>query len=428
MTSKTLADWLAYLERLHPKSIQLGLERVNQVKARLRLEPRFPVITVGGTNGKGSTCAMLERILTAAGYRTGCYTSPHLLRYNERVRIGCAEAGDEALCAAFAVVEAARGDIPLTYFEFGTLAAVQYFADAGVDAAVLEVGLGGRLDAVNVFEPDCAVITSVDLDHQDYLGPDRESIGAEKAGIYRAGRPAICGDAVPPRTVLERARALGADYRQIGRDFGHTRHAQSWDFWSHRRRLSGLPLPPLPGDFQLDNAACALEVLTALDARLPVDETHLREGLARVELPGRFQRLPGKPEWVLDVAHNPHAARALAENLRQTRPHGRTLAVFAMLADKDIRGVVQAVAQEIDTWFVAGIDQPRGASAAQVAEVVRAQVPPSAIIPCVSVAGALRQACRSAGENDRIAVFGSFYTVADAMRAYPDLGNSTHGS
>ncbi|MCX7627736.1 MAG: bifunctional tetrahydrofolate synthase/dihydrofolate synthase [Methylophilaceae bacterium] len=427
MPPQTLPDWLAYLERLHPKTIQLGLERVCQVRTRMLLQPRFPIITVGGTNGKGSTCAILERILSVAGYRVGCYTSPHLLRYNERVRVQCREAEDEALCQAFAAVESVRGETPLTYFEFGTLAALRHFVDIGVEVAVLEVGLGGRLDAVNAFEPDCAVITSIDLDHQDYLGDSRESIGFEKAGIYRQGRPAICGDLHPPSTVPERARAIGADYRQIGRDFGFVAHDGGWDFWSGRQRYLHLPLPPLSGSFQLGNAACALEALTALQARLPVSESRLRESLAQVELAGRFQVLPGRPAWVLDVAHNPHAAHGLAENLRQTRGSGRTLAVFAMLADKDVRGVVQAVAEEIDAWFVAGIDQPRGATAEQMAQMVRSQLPTASVAVYRSVPEALGHACRSAEENDRIVVFGSFYTVAYAMRAHPTLGNSKHG-
>lgn len=419
MSPSSLPDWLSYLERLHPKSIELGLDRVTAVRQRMGLVPEFPIITVAGTNGKGSTCAMLERILTEAGYRVGCYTSPHLLQYNERVRVLCHEVEDSQLCRAFAAVEAARGDIPLTYFEFGTLAAMWHFLEAGVEVAVLEIGLGGRLDAVNAFEPSCCIVTSIALDHMDYLGNSRESIGFEKAGIYRAGVPALCGDPNPPATVPERARQVAADYRQIGVDFGYEQCGQCWNFWSKDVRIDGLPLPALSGNFQFGNAACALEALLAVRRQLPVSAEQIHAGLAHVVLSGRFQVLPGKPQVILDVAHNPHAARGLAENLRQSCNQGRTLAVFAMLADKDIAGVVQAAGPEIDGWFLAGIDYARGASAGQLEEIVLANAPGSQIMVFDSIANALDQACRSAGENDRIVAFGSFYTVADVLRALP---------
>lgn len=395
------------------------------------LAPDFPIITVAGTNGKGSTCAMLERILTEAGYRVGCYTSPHLLHYNERVRILCSEVEESQLCRAFAAVEAARGDIPLTYFEFGTLAAVWHFVEVGVEVAVLEIGLGGRLDAVNAFEPSCSIVTSIDLDHLDYLGNSRESIGFEKAGIYRAGVPALCGDPSPPATVPDSAFQVAADYRQIGVDFGYEQYGQCWNFWSKDVRIEGLPLPALSGSFQLGNAACTLEALLAVRRQLPVTVEQIHAGLAHVVLSGRFQVLPGKPQVILDVAHNPHAARGLADNLRQSRNPGRTLAVFAMLADKDIAGVVQAAGPEIDGWYLAGIDYARGASAEQLEEIVRANAPGSQIMVFDSIANALVQACRSAGENDRIVAFGSFYTVADVLRALPatetDLELLDHG-
>jgi dihydrofolate synthase / folylpolyglutamate synthase len=419
MSPSTLPDWLAYLEQLHPKSIELGLGRVNEVRRRMGLFPDFPVITIGGTNGKGSTCAMLERILEVAGYRVGCYTSPHLLRYNERVRVHCREVEDDQLCRAFAAVEAARGDVSLTYFEFGTLAAVWHFVQAGVEVAVLEVGLGGRLDAVNAFEPNCSVITSIDLDHLDFLGNSRESIGFEKAGIYRTGLPALCGDPSPPASVPGRAQQIAADYRQIGVNFGYQRNGQRWTFWSRGSRVEGLPLPALSGGFQLGNAACALEALMAVCRKLPVTVEQMCAGLAHVALSGRFQVLQGKPQIILDVAHNPHAARGLADNLRQSNHSGRTLAVFAMLADKDIAGVVQAIRGEIDGWFVAGISYERGASAEQLEEVVRANHAGAPVMIFGSIADALAHACRSASENDRIVAFGSFYTVAGALRALP---------
>ncbi len=420
MLPTTLPDWLSYLERLHPKSIELGLERVDRVRQRMGLVPDFPIITVGGTNGKGSTCAMLESVLGEAGYRVGCYTSPHLLRYNERVRVNCQEASDADLCEAFEQVGAARGDIALTYFEFGTLAALWHFARSNLDAAVLEIGLGGRLDAVNTFEPDCAVITSIDLDHLDYLGTTRESIGFEKAGIYRNGKPALCGDPAPPETVPNSARNIGARYLQIGVDFGYKPHDVRWDFWNRERRIENLPLPALSGSFQLGNAACAIEALMVMQTKLPVTTQQLRTGLSNVRLSGRFQTLHSQPQLIVDVAHNPHAARGLAENLRQNRD-GWTLAVFAMLADKDIAGVLHMMAPEIDAWYVAGIDNVRGTTADQVAQLVREQVPGAVVTACDSVTAALTLACRSAGENDRIVAFGSFYTVADVLRALPTL-------
>ncbi|PWB58406.1 MAG: bifunctional tetrahydrofolate synthase/dihydrofolate synthase [Nitrosomonadales bacterium] len=408
---RALSGWLAYLERLHPKTIELGLERINQVRARLLLQPSFPIITVGGTNGKGSTCAMLEAILAAAGYRTGLYTSPHLLRYNERVRIASQEASDAALCEAFAAVEAARGEVSLSYFEFGTLAAMWLFQQQA-DVAILEVGLGGRLDAVNAFNADCAIVTSVDLDHMDYLGDDRESIGWEKAGIFRAGKPAVCADADPPRRLLDHAAQIGADLKLIGRDFIAQREAAQWQFASHDGWRLALPFPALRGGYQLDNASACLAALEALRERLPVTPGDIRRGLLEAAVPGRFQVLPGRPVIILDVAHNPHAARALAANLREMDQHGRTIAVFAMLADKDVSGVVSALQDVIDLWLVSGIDHPRGmdaaALAAHVADLAHEVFP--------DIAAAYRHACQIAGEGDRIAAFGSFHTVAEVMQ------------
>jgi dihydrofolate synthase/folylpolyglutamate synthase len=414
-----LSGWLSYLEQLHPKSIALGLERVGLVWGRLGIQPQFPIITVGGTNGKGSTCAMLEQILVEAGYRVACYTSPHLLRYNERVRVNCREASDEQLCRAFAAVEQVRQDTPLTYFEFGTLSAMWHFLEERVDVAILEVGLGGRLDAVNIFDPACAVLTSIDLDHVDYLGNSRESIGREKAGIFRKGIPCLCGDPDPPASILEHARTIGADFQKIGAAFNFRSDGDTWEFSSGATHLPGLPLPALSGSFQLHNAACVLEALHALQPVLPVTEGAIREGLRRATLPGRFQVFPGCPTLILDVAHNPHAARGLAENLRKTPHAGRTLAVFAMLADKDIHGVVSALSGEVDAWFVADTHHPRGAGGSSLVDVVRATVHDPVVESFPDVLSAFRQACLSAGENDRIIAFGSFYTVADVMRELP---------
>ena len=424
-----LADWLTHLESLHPKTIALGLERVAQVKQRLNLQPDFPVIIVGGTNGKGSVCAMLEAILHAAGYRVGCYTSPHLLDYNERVRIAKQQASDAELCASFERIEQARvgrasarqddvglkPDLQLTYFEFGTLAAMQLFIAHKVDVAILEVGLGGRLDAVNVFDADVSVVTSVDIDHVDYLGATREQIAYEKAGIFRRGRVAICADGDMPQAISQHAREIGAELWCIGGEFGFRVQQGQWDFFGQSGERHALPLPALRGAFQLHNASAALAALDALKDKLPVNMAAVRRGLTEVELTGRFQFVPGRPQLILDVAHNPHAARSLAQNLANLPP-ARTFAVFAMLKDKDMAGVVAALDAQIDVWLVAGIDAPRGATAAELAQVLAEQGVRGEVVTCPSIAQALREASNRAGENDRIAALGSFYTVAEVMR------------
>jgi dihydrofolate synthase/folylpolyglutamate synthase len=412
----TLADWLTYLESLHPKTIALGLERVAQVKQRLNLQPDFPVIVVGGTNGKGSICAMLESILHAAGYKVGCYTSPHLLDYNERVRIAKQPVSDAELCASFVQIEQVRCDIPLTYFEFGTLAAMQCFIAHRVDVAILEVGLGGRLDAVNVFDADCAVVASVDIDHVDYLGDTREKIAFEKAGIFRRGRVAICADSDVPQAIRTQAQQVGAELWCIGSEFGFARHEGQWDYRSKIGSRSAMPYPALRGAFQLNNASAALAALDALKGKLPVNMGVVRRGLVEVELAGRFQFVPGKPQLILDVAHNPHAARSLAQNLANLPP-AKTFAVFAMLKDKDMDGVVRALDAQIDVWLVAGIDAPRGATVAELAQVLHNAQVQGEVKPCASIADALHEASNRAGENDRITAFGSFYTVAEVMRA-----------
>ncbi|MBI1965821.1 MAG: bifunctional tetrahydrofolate synthase/dihydrofolate synthase [Betaproteobacteria bacterium] len=411
----TLQHWLEHIERQHPKTIALGLERVGRVGRALGLQPPFPLITIGGTNGKGSVCALLEAILHQAGYRVGCYTSPHLLRYNERVRIGRAEASDAELVRAFARVEEARADVPLTYFEFGTLAAVWLFIERKVEAGVLEVGLGGRLDAVNVFDADCAVITTVDIDHVDYLGAEREAIGYEKAGIFRAGRPAVCAAAPPPARLARHAAEIGAQLLVIGTDFGATAQGAQWQYWGPRGKRGALPHPALRGARQLANAAAAIAALDCLRERLPVAMNDIRSGLLQAENPGRFQVLPGRPAVILDVAHNPQAARALAESLSAMKSPGRTLAVFAMLKDKDIAGVVAALQAKVDRWFVSGLPGPRGAEAAGLQQIMAA-AGVAAATPCADVAAAYAQACELATENDRILVFGSFYTVAAVMQ------------
>ena len=414
---ETLAAWLQYLETLHPKLIALGLERVAQVRQRLNLQPDFPVITIGGTNGKGSVCAMLESMLHAAGYRVGCYTSPHLLDYNERVRIAGQPASDAELCASFEKIEQARGEIALTYFEFGTLAAMQCFIEHKVDVAILEVGLGGRLDAVNVFDSDCAAVTGVDIDHVDYLGNSREAIAFEKAGIFRTGKVVVFGDTDMPAVIADEAQRIGAQLWRLGEQFNYTAKQQQWDYRGPHGARSSLPFPALRGAFQLNNACTALAVLDALQEKLPVSMDAVRCGLVEASLPGRFQVLSGRPQIILDVAHNPQAARSLAQNLATMPPPGRTFAVFAMLADKDIAGVAHALDEHVDVWLVAGIAAPRGASAKELERVLRTEQVRGEILTFAGVEEALQHARYQAAENDRIVALGSFYTVADAMRA-----------
>ena len=402
---RTLADWLAFIERQHPKAIALGLDRVAAVLQRMQIRIECPVITVGGTNGKGSCCALLEAMLRAGGYRTGLYTSPHLVRYNERVSIAGTEAGNEALAASFEAVEAARFDTPLTYFEYGTLAAFWLFARERVEVMVLEVGLGGRLDAVNVIDADCAVLTSVGIDHVDYLGPDRESIGREKAGIFRAGRPAVIAEPEPPRAVLE---APGDKWR-LGKDFGYADQKSQWSYWGPAGKRGGLAHPALRGAMQLRNAAAAMCALELLRETLPLGMQDIRRGLSAVTLPARFQVLPGRPQIILDVAHNPQAAQMLAENLAVSGFAPETIAVCGMLRDKDIAGVLAALAPRITRWHLASLSGPRAASAEQLAQYVTNA-------ECFgSPAAALQAALGRASEDDKIVVFGSFLTVGEAL-------------
>jgi dihydrofolate synthase/folylpolyglutamate synthase len=421
----TLADWLAHIERIHPRSIDMGLERTQRVRQALGLHPAFPLITVGGTNGKGSACAMLEAILHHAGYKVGCYTSPHLLRYNERVRIARVEADDIALARAFAAVEQTRGDTPLTYFEFGTLAALWLFAQEAVDVAILEVGLGGRLDAVNAFDADCALVMSVALDHVEYLGDTREAIAYEKAGIFRGGRPAICAEPQPPQTLTQHASDIGAQLLLINRDFGYAADKTQWQYWGPHGKRNGLPYPALRGAYQAANAAACIAALDALRERLPVTMNDIRAGLLLAQNPGRFQVLPGRPAVILDVAHNPHAAAALAGNLAhmESADRGaRTLAVFAMLGDKDIAGVVGALKAHVDHWLVAPIAGPRGTDVAALRQYLDAAGVVMPVTACASIAEACAQACDMAKQNDRILIFGSFFTVAAAMQALMQRG------
>ncbi|HYJ17772.1 MAG TPA: bifunctional tetrahydrofolate synthase/dihydrofolate synthase [Burkholderiales bacterium] len=412
----SLDGWLDRLERIHPSAIAMGLERVAAVRDGLGLKLQCPVIAVAGTNGKGSVCAMLESIYSCAGYKVGLYTSPHLLRYNERARIARREVSDAALVDSFRRIDAARGEVLLTYFEFGTLAAVDLFMRETVDVAILEVGLGGRLDAVNAFDSTCSVVTTVDLDHMEYLGNDRNSIGREKAGIFRPGRPAICGDEDPPAALVEHAKTIGAQLHVLGRDYGFNAEAGQWQFWSHAGKKSALPHPALRGVYQPGNAATVLEVLDQLKEALPVDMGAIRRGLLEVDLSGRFQVLPGRPLTILDVAHNPHAARGMAASL-DALPPGKTFAVFAMLKDKDIEGVVAAVHSRIDEWLISGLDTPRGANVERIGLALATVGVSAPVTRFDTPESAFRQAVRSAGQNDKILVFGSFYTVGAVLRA-----------
>lgn len=419
MSENVLAQWLQRIESLHARPIDLGLERVRIVAERLGLALAMPAIVVGGTNGKGSTCAMLDSILRAAGYRVGLYTSPHLVDFNERCRIDGASASDEALVEQFEAVEAVRGDVSLTYFEFTTLAVLRLFGRLPLDAVVLEIGLGGRLDAVNIVDADAAIVTSVDLDHMEYLGPTREQIGLEKAHIYRRDRPAICSDPAPPLTLLDHAARIGADLWRFGRDFNYQGDRQQWAYGGRRVRRSGLPYPALRGANQLLNASGALAALEALGDRLPVSQQAVRQGLLTVDLPGRFQILPGRPAVVLDVAHNPHAAAVLAENLDNMGFHPATHAVFGMLRDKDIAGVIARLGDRVNHWHIAPTPGLRGSDSASIAALLRATLRASS--PLVSeypdLASAYEGARSHAQPDDRIVAFGSFLTVGEVVRA-----------
>ena len=425
---KTLNDWLAHLETAHSSGlIDMGLARTGEVKQRMRLKPECPVVVVAGTNGKGSVCAFLTQIYKQAGFKVGTLTSPHLLRFNERIAINGEPVDDEAIVASFERIEEARGDISLTYFEFNTLAAVDIFMRENVDVMILEVGLGGRLDAVNVFDADCAVVTSIDLDHQSFLGDTVEQVGFEKAGVFRSGKPAICGQNPPPESLRRHAEAIGAELLLAGRDFGFSRlEQQQWSFHFHpqapafsdglKRNRNALPVPALRGAYQLANAACALAVVECLNAKLPIDIGAIKRGLLLVSNPGRFQVLPGRPLVILDVGHNPHAARALRQGLMALPFAEKRIAVFSMLADKDMDAVIEIVKDQFDEWYLAPLALPRGQSAQVQAQKLEAHG--IGHVHCLeNVAAAYHAALAGASENDRITVFGSFHTVAEVMAA-----------
>ena len=418
----TLDAWLAYCERLHPKTIDMGLERVKTVASRMGLAFDCPVITVAGTNGKGSTCAMLEAILLQAGYRTGVYTSPHLVHFEERCRVRGDIVNASELIANFARVERARtlnGDeISLSYFEFTTLAIMQRLASAKLDVVILEVGLGGRLDAVNIIDADCAVITSIDLDHMELLGNTREAIGFEKAGIMRSGKPVVVSDPVPPQSIVDHAAAVGADLWRFGTDFNFSGDKQQWGWAGRGRRYAGLAYPALRGANQLVNASGVLAALTALRDRLPITAQAVRNGLSMVELPARFQIVPGQPTLVLDVAHNPHSVAALAENLDAMGFYPCTHAVFGAMADKDLTPMLARVGPLVDKWYFTDLPTARAATGVQLQAKwqdgnTRSDVLASAY---TSPQAALQAAVAAADPTDRIVVFGSFYTVGGILK------------
>lgn len=411
MAGRDLAAWLAWQEQLHPREIDLGLERVRVVLQAMGLRrPPFQIVTVGGTNGKGSCVATLEALAMEAGLATGAYTSPHLLRYNERVRVGGAEVDDNELIAAFEVIDTARGATSLTYFEFGTLAALEIFRRRGVELAVLEVGLGGRLDAVNAVDPDVAVVTSVGLDHMEWLGPDRESIGREKGGIFRPGRPAVIGDRHPPASLLQ---AAGVDALRLGQDFDWHEDGPGWCWHDAAQRIPGLPRGVLSAPALLDNAACAIAAFAALEPPAATPDLVAR-ALRNIALVGRLQRIPGDVEWWLDVAHNPDGAMVLAGALAASPVGGQTLAVIGMLADKDVPAVGAALDPCVDTWFAAALPPPRGLDAATLAERLGARVhAPVRIAP--SIVAACEAARAVARPGDRIVVCGSFHAVGPAL-------------
>jgi dihydrofolate synthase/folylpolyglutamate synthase len=410
---ESLADWLTWQERLHPRPVDLGLERVGAVAARMGLaDPGVPVISVAGTNGKGSSVAMLEAVYRAAGYRTGCYTSPHLSRYNERIRIDGVEASDAALCAAFARIDHVRADISLSYFEFGTLAALELFRGQPLDVLILEVGLGGRLDAVNLVDADVALVTSIGLDHTEYLGPDRGSIAREKAGIFRTGRPAICADPAPPPSLQLAAQAVGAQWLAAGQDFHFSIEPDGWSWQGNGRGYESLPVPALPGLHQLANAAGVVQVIECLQPQLPLTEPALRAGLHSVRLAGRCETRDG---LLLDVAHNPDGAAVLAQELRRRQISGRTRLVLGMLRDKDVAGFASQLVDCVDDWHAVTLAGPRGLAAQELAERLGAVAGVNQLACHGSVCAALEAVRSLSGSGDRVVVCGSFLTVAEAL-------------
>lgn len=419
MRFNTLDAWLDWQATLNPAEIDLGLERIALVLERLDLSDRFncPLIMVAGTNGKGSVVAMLESIALAEGLKVGCYTSPHIRHYNERIRINAIDASDEDLCESFERIDQARGECQLTYFEFGTLSAIELFHRASLDLVIMEIGLGGRLDAVNVMQSDISVITTIDIDHTDWLGEDREAIGYEKAGIFRSDTPAVCGDQDPPISVTKKAEALQIKCHVNAVDFRVEKHKNHWNFKSELLEIKQLPFPSLQGDIQLQNAAVSIMTLLLLDNKFNISQSSIKQGLSNINLDGRYQLIHRKPDVFVDVAHNVQAAKSLADQLVVTKnQYNQTHAVIAMLADKDVESVVKQFAKNIDVWHCAGLESvQRGMSAKRMASVLE-RVNTGVKLRAKST---VKEACISAmaqsNVDDRVIVFGSFFTVSEAM-------------
>ncbi len=422
MRFSTLHEWLDWQSTLHPSEIELGLERVSGVWHRLSTgQFNSTVITIAGTNGKGSTAALLESILLAAGYSVGCYTSPHILRYNERIRVNGQDSSDQLICKSFDRVDHAREDVSLTYFEFGTLAALDIFAQEKLDVVILEVGLGGRLDAVNILDPDISLITTIDIDHTEWLGDTREKIALEKAGIMRTGKPAVFGGSNPPEALLYRASELGVDLCSAEKDFSYRKSTDTWSWEGKRTNYRNLPKPQISGEFIYRNSSLVLMALELLRELLPVSESAIRNGLGNLHIPGRFQVLDGPVTIILDVAHNPEASRELAANLTKMQCKGRTLALFSALANKDISEVVEPFKGQVDHWYIGQIKADRAASSDQLEKAMTdAGIEALDIDSYTHISDAMIKAMADAEPHDRLVIFGSFYTVAEIMQ-HPDI-------
>lgn len=417
MRFKRLAEWLVWQETLHSQKIELGLERVADVANNMGLaKPSYKTIVVAGTNGKGSIVATLESIFHHAGYKVGAYTSPHLLHYNERIRVGLQNVDDDSLCNAFNKIDQAREETSLSYFEFGTLAAMQVFDDSELDVAIYEVGLGGRLDAVNILDNDVAIISSIGIDHVQWLGSTRELIGFEKAGVFRANQTAICGDKDPPNSLLEYAEKLGTDLLLINKDYSYKKHNdKTWSFSDEKLNWDDLPMPSLYGETQIGNAATALMALIQLDEQLPVTRESVDRGLSNICLPGRFQVIPGACEIIVDVAHNLDSAKVLVDNLREMKSASKTIAVFAVLADKDVCGIIECVEGVFDEWHISQLDSERALEKESLKKQLDKCCHDCVIYSHSSISEAYNAAKNKANEDTRIVVFGSFLTVAEVL-------------
>ena len=425
MRFETLADWLAWQETLHPLPIDLGLARISRVLAGMGLPSRRPfTFSVAGTNGKGSCVALLDSILRAAGYRVGTYTSPHILRYNERICIDGRPVDDAAIIRTFELIDQVREGVTLSFFEFGTLAALDIFAQEEVDIQILEVGLGGRLDAVNVVDADVALIAMIDIDHREWLGDTRELIGAEKAGILRGEHPAIVADPDVPDSVVRVAQNLGAELHLQGRDFGFERTDTEWSWWSsHDGRLDGLPVPAIPGEHQFINASAVLQCLHSAASKFPVNREMIERGLLEVRLPGRFQFFPGPVPVLLDVAHNPQAVRNLATHLRRCYPDRRCRAVFSVMRDKDVPTMIDIMSERVHEWYLAPLRMPRAASPEEVKKILHNAGITRVRNGFADASDAIHEASRQALSGDLLVIFGSFFLVSEYLAMVADEGD-----